>query len=319
MQANRALARGTFLALAAAGAGTATVRAQALTALRVATSPDEDIVAALYAQQSGIFRRLGLTVSVTAAANGSAVAAAVVGGAIDIGKSSLIGLITGHARGVPFTLVAPAAEYNDDAPNTGTLVRTDSPLRSAPDLNGKTVAVPSLRGQLQVSTMNWVDQNGGDSSTIRFVELPASANLAAVDGGRVDAATFTNPDFAEALATKRTRVLGWSASSIAKHYLVAGYFCSLDWATKNADVVGRFTRGVLEGARYANTHHAETIDLIAKFTKVEPQVIASMTRVTCGTSLDPREIQPEIDAAVKYKTIPARFDARDLIFTGAPV
>jgi hypothetical protein len=37
-----------------------------------------------------------------------------------------------------------------------------------------------------------------------------------------------------------------------------------------------------------------------------------MTRVTCGTKLDPKEIQPVVDVAAKYKVIPASFDARDV-------
>jgi hypothetical protein len=38
-----------------------------------------------------------------------------------------------------------------------------------------------------------------------------------------------------------------------------------------------------------------------------------MPRVTYATSLNPRDIQPLIDAAAKYKAIPASFDARELI------
>jgi hypothetical protein len=38
-----------------------------------------------------------------------------------------------------------------------------------------------------------------------------------------------------------------------------------------------------------------------------------MTRVDCGTVLDPKLIQPVIDACAKYKFIAASFDARELI------
>jgi hypothetical protein len=38
-----------------------------------------------------------------------------------------------------------------------------------------------------------------------------------------------------------------------------------------------------------------------------------MTRATYGTSLDPALIQPVIEAAAKFKLIPAPFDARELI------
>jgi ABC-type nitrate/sulfonate/bicarbonate transport system substrate-binding protein len=79
--------------------------------------------------------------------------------------------------------------------------------------------------------------------------------------------------------------------------------------------VARFAQGVMQGATYTNAHHAEAVDLVSAFTKVSPAVVASMTRVTCGLRLDPREIQPVIDVNVKYNVIPARFDAREIIFT----
>ena len=57
--------------------GTRTATAQpALTPLRVATSPVNDVVPLLYAQNAGLFRKAGLEVTVQTTANGSAAAAA---------------------------------------------------------------------------------------------------------------------------------------------------------------------------------------------------------------------------------------------------
>jgi NitT/TauT family transport system substrate-binding protein len=288
------------------------VRAQALTTIRVGTAPDEDCVACLYAQQSGMFRKAGLDVTVTANTSGSAITAAILGGALDIGKASLLGLIAGHVHGMPVTIVAPAALYNAEAPITATIVRADSPIKTAKDLSGKTVSVQSVKGILQIVTMNWIDQQGGDSSAVRFLELPPSSVAAALSAGRVDAATFSNPLMAAALASKQARVLSYPFDSLGKRYLMAGYFCTTDYAAKNADALARFTRVVAEASAYTNTHQAETVDMVSKFTSVSAEDITHMARVTCGIKLDPREIQPVVDVAVKYKIIPARFDAKDI-------
>ena len=45
---------------------------------------------------------------------------------------------------------------------------------------------------------------------------------------------------------------------------------------------------------------------------VDPKVIATMPQAPLGIVLDPRMIQPLIDAAVKYKAIPAPFAVRDM-------
>lgn len=311
------ISRSAFVAAAtvlAFGGGSARAFAQAPgRLLRVATAPDEDAVACLYAQQGGIFRRNGLDVSLTAMASGSAITSAVVGGAIELGKASLLGLAGAHARGVPITLIAPAGMYDADAPVTGTLVRADSVLHGARDLNGKTISVQSIRGQTQIATMAWIDLHGGDSSTVKFVELPPAAAGQALESGRVDAATLANPSFAEVLETKKARVLGWTSESIGRRYLIAAYFCTVDFARKNPDVVGHFARSIQESATYTNGHRAETVDAVARFTAIKPEAIARMTRVTCGLTLDPAQIQPQIDIAVKYKVIAERFDARELI------
>lgn len=298
--------------LAAASAAGAQPAAQPLR-LRVETAPDEDSVACLYAQESGIFRRLGLDVELQASRSGSAIASAVVGGAVDVGKSSLTGLITAHVRGVPFVLIAPAALYDSAAPVTGTVVRAGSALRTPRDLDGKTVSVQSLKGQMQIATMAWIDDHGGDSSSVQFVELPPPSVLPALEAGRIDAATCANPTLSELLASKSARLLGWSSDSMGKHYLLAAYFCTAAFAAKNPEVILRFARGIAQGAAYTNGHRAQTIPLVARFTSIAPETIARMTRVTCAQTLDPRDIQPVVDASVRYKLIPAAFDARDLI------
>ena len=311
------LSRRRFVSLGAAAAWTLALQRQAygegLTPVSVATAPDEDAVACLYAQQSEIFRQRNLAVTVSPSSSGSAIASAVAGGTIDIGKSSLTGLVSAYAHGVPFRLIAPSAMYSTNAPVTGTVVRADSTIRLARDLAGKTVSVPSLKGEMQIATMAWIDQHGGDSSNVHFIELPATATFQAVQSGRVDAATFANPALADALQSKRVRVLGWTSDAIAKQFLLAAYFCTVDFTQRNPDVVARFARGIELASMYTNTHPAQTIALVSKFTSVRAQNIARMTRVTCGLALNPRDIQPVIDASLKYKMIASRFDASDMI------
>src|SRR5580700_8149925 len=132
MRRRAALAAGAVIAVAPAFAG-----AQTLPKVRVAASPDEDILGALWGVQSGIFRKYGLDVDVQRANSGSAVAAAVAGGSIDIGKSSPMALLTAHAKGLPFVLEAPASIYSSDAPIAALIVAKDAPFKSGRDLNGK--------------------------------------------------------------------------------------------------------------------------------------------------------------------------------------
>jgi NitT/TauT family transport system substrate-binding protein len=265
------------------------------------------------ADKAGLFAQAGIAVNVQRISSGTAVAAAVVGGAVDIGKSSLTALITAVSKGIPIVLVAPSALYNVESPVTGTIVRADSPLRTGRDLNGKTVAVQSVRGSLQLATMAWVDANGGDSTTVKFLELPPPAGLIALDSGRVDAVTLANPYLTQAVSEKKARVIGWSSEAIAKRFLLTAYFTTRDFALKNADAVTHFAQGMAASGTYLNTHHAESVNLVARFTGASPEVVAKIPGETFATTLEPRDIQPYIDASVKYKFIPEHIEAATLI------
>src|ERR1700729_3630143 len=86
--------------------------AQTLTPLKVGGVPEDSITPALWAQQSGIFRKYGLDVQVDAQRSGSAVAAGVAGGAYQFGKSSLMSLIAAHAHNIPIVIIAPGGMYD---------------------------------------------------------------------------------------------------------------------------------------------------------------------------------------------------------------
>ena len=285
----------------------------ARTAVRVASAPDEDILATLWAIQSGIFQKHGLDVDLRLSNSGSAVAAGVIGHAIDIGKSSLFSLIAAHLRSIPFELVAAAAVYDSNIPTVGLLVKTGSAIRTAADLNDKTISVQALNDQYAVAVKAWADQRGGDSSTLHFLELPNSAAAQAIDAGRVDAAATTNPILSEALAAGKVQLIGHPFDGIGRFFIQAAYFCTSDYARDNRDTVERFARAIEESSAYVNAHHAQTATVLSNFTKVPLDVISHMTRTELTAKLDPAGIQPVIDAAFKYKSIDRTFDAKEMI------
>jgi NitT/TauT family transport system substrate-binding protein len=267
--------------------------------------------------QTGAFARAGIDVEVTKANAGAAVAAAVVGGAIDIGKSSSMGIVNARAHGIPLMIVAAASVYGPEANEDAALVvATNGTVHVARDLNGRTLSVPALHDLFTIAMSAWIDKNGGDSKTVKFVELPNSAAPDAVSTGRVDGATIANPQLSQALASAKVRVIGHSFEAIAARFMSAVYFCTADYLAKNRDVVARFRRVLYESDAYINSHHADTVDILSRYTGIEPKVIASMPRATLGTNLDPRLLQPLIDRAFQYQAIPKSFDAREMFDPG---
>jgi len=307
--------RGSFLT-ATAAAVTLAPRpsvAQGLTTIRITVVPNEDVTPLLYAQQSGLFRRAGLDIVVDRATSGAAIAAAVVSGSYDVGLISMMATITGHVRGLPFVMIAPSLLYLSEDPPSLLLVAKDSSLRSMRDIGGKVISVTAIRGVDWVAMHGYAEQFGVDPETLKFVELPMSSIPAALEAHRIDAGTVANPTLDEAMATGQFRSLGKPFDGIAKRWLVAAWCTTADFVAKNRDLVDRFATAMHAATVYTSTHPRETAPLIAAFTGIDPALALTMKRSAYGEYLDPRDIQPAIDAAAKFNVIDKGFPAQELI------
>jgi NitT/TauT family transport system substrate-binding protein len=308
------LRRALFLSTAAAfAAAPRPARAQSLTKLNIGSTVSGDIVAALWAEQGGIFAKYGLDGDVQRMNNSSAVVAAVIGGSLDLGRASLFSLVVARAKGLPIVIEAPSALYRATSPDSALVVAANSPIRSARDLNGKLLASASLGDLFSTLTAAWVDQNGGDSRTVKYVELPGSATANAIVAGRVDAGMLSYPVLGEAVGSGKCRILGHPEDAIGKVSLATAYFCSVDFAAKNAPLTARIRKAMDESAAYALAHPAEIIPVIAKFSGVDPKLVVPAQLGRASDLLDTRLTQPTIDVCAKYNAIPKVFPVREMI------
>lgn len=225
MSTTHGISRGLFLASGAAAlAAPAAAATGPLATIRLAGTTDPDVVAVIWGAKNGIFEKRGLDVQVQRFNNGSAVSAAVVGGSIDIGKANIFSLMTAHLRSIPFVIESVAAMYSSDNPTVGFVVAKNSTLAGGAGLNGKTIATAALGDIFSQVTTVWIDQNGGDSKTTKFVELPSSATPAAIVAGRVDAGIMVDPLLAEAVRSENCKIIGRPYDVVAKRFGAAFSF-----------------------------------------------------------------------------------------------
>ncbi|HEX3550692.1 MAG TPA: ABC transporter substrate-binding protein [Candidatus Elarobacter sp.] len=296
-------------ALAAATPARA-VNAQAPPVLKVATTPIDIGAQVLWAKDEGFLKRAGIDADVTLINNGAAIAAAVASGAVDVGQANLVSLATAHERGFPFVLIAPGGFYTSGEPTTALVVAKSSPIKTAKDLTGKTIAVSGIKNITQVGASAWLDANGTDPSTVRWIELPFPQMAPALAAGRVDAAVIAEPELSEATAAN-ARVLAPVYSAIAKDFLIGAWFARADWVKAHPDLVKRFAAAIVETSRWANAHHAESAAILERYTK-QP-VNPAARRVRWAERLDPADAQPLIDASAKYKVLKVAFPATEML------
>jgi NitT/TauT family transport system substrate-binding protein len=298
---------------------TAGAQTPAPTTIRFITSPSDDLLPFWYAQSKDMFRTAGLNVVVVKVTNGALATQGVIAGVADVGRASLSSLIAAHVRGIPFVLVAPSAIHRHaTSVNSAILVAANSPLKSPLDLQGKTVSCTAIGDIGYLGLRAMIDAQGGDSSTVKWVEIPISAAAAAVEAGRIDGSVSAEPYMSRDLSAGKVRMLVDMLDGYPGEILEGAFFSTHDFAAANTDALARFASVLRQGAIYANAHGNELIPLLVTNTGMEPDVAAHMRRAMNGVNFDPSQVQPVIDVAAKYKVLPHGFDAHEMFLNSIP-
>ena len=275
----------------------------------VGTAGKETDAEVYYAQDMGFFKKQGLTVEIQTLPNGAAVASAVASGALAIGDSNTLSLATARQKGLPFVIFAPGAIYTSTAPTTALAVAALGSVKTAKDLAGKIVAGVSLGGLDQLSLEAWIDKNGGDSTASKYIELPPAEMPAALERGTVAAVSLPDPVLDAAVSAGSVRVIGNNYDSIAKTFMITGWFATSDWLAKNPDVAKRFAAALAETADWANANHDRAAEILLKYTKID----AHTSHVRFARTLTAALVLPVLDAGAQYKMLDRSVALSDLI------
>lgn len=288
-------------------------RGQQLPAVRIATTPNDPYAQAFFAKDMGFFQRAGLDADVTTMANGSAISEAVASGALDFGISNPVQLANAVTRGVGFVFVAPGAMSNAQSPAGLVCVAASSNIRVAKDLEGKVVAVSSLRSGQELSLDAWLTKNGADYTKIRTVESVISDMAPGVERGAFAAGIIGEPFLSPALKSGDVRSIGDPFAAVSPNFLLSVWFATRTFAQQHPDVVRRFDEAITEAGTWANGHQSESAAILAKYAKIDVAVIRRMTRSVFADAMRPADIQPVLDAGARYGILPRPVAASELL------
>lgn len=306
--------RSRFLAASAlASTALVAVAARAQPApLRVACVASGAYAEALYALDAGFFSNAGLTVQPLILTSGAAIVNAVAGDAADIGITNPIPLVNAVLHGIPFQYICCGATNNSAVNDL--CVAADGPIRTAKDLDGKTIAAAALRDVNTVAVYAWLDRNGGDAASVKIVELPFAEMAAAVRRGTVDAATIPEPALSAARRAGGIRALLPHINDVfGPHWMIGGWFAKTQWIANELATAQRFVEAMYRTATWANGHPDETATILAKYAKQDVAVVRTMARLPYGTTLTPEMIAPVLELAARYHIIERAPNAAGLI------
>lgn len=295
---------------AAAGAVLLPLRTRADEPLRLISFPIDTGLEVLYGQSAGILQQAGLTIQNTMMNFGASSQSALIGGAADVANSNVASLAIAREKGLPLVLLASGGLYSTREPTSVLMVAKDATLRGARELSGQVVAVNGLNSLSQFAAEGWIDSNGGDSKSVKWVDMPFSEMPPALASHRIAAALLAEPQVT--IAKDVARVYAKAYDAIAPRFVISVWVSTAQWAAENPERARAFARMIYRTAAWANTHRAQTAEVLVQNTRLEPALARTMNRITFAESADPDLVRPQIDACVKYGALTKPVHSEDL-------
>jgi NitT/TauT family transport system substrate-binding protein len=282
--------------------------------VNVGVIPIVDVAPIYLGKQQGFFSNRNIDLTLTQAQGGAAIVPAVVSGQFQFGFSNVISLLLAQKNGLPVKVVSNgvASTGVEGADFGGVVVNGDSPIKTAKDLVGKTVAANTLNNIVDTTVRESVRKAGGDPKAVKFVEMPFPDMPAALKGNKVDAIFVVEPFLAAAKA-QGGRVVASSYVDAAKDLVVALYFTSTDLTTRNPDLVNRFKAAMAESLAYADAHPDEVRTVLSTYTQIKADQAKALTLPKWPAEINKTAVQALADLAVKDGLLTAPPDLNALL------
>lgn len=281
--------------------------------VRVAALPIAETGALWAAIDAGIFEEHGLNVEVVPAQGGAQAIPALLSGDIQFAIGQPFGPIRADLQDLGIVIIGDYANSLADGTDVNAVVALgDSGIASPKDLSGKKVSVNSLGAAGDLTIRAAVDEDGGDSSTIEFVEVAFPEAKAQLDAGTIDAAWVPDPF--------RGIVVGAGGVSVVSPYqaVIPGLTVLTNITTQalldeDPELVAAYSEAMAEALAYAADNEDAVRAAIATGLDIPAEAAAGITLPTFTWELDTDSIETLGDLAVQYEYIDALPDFARLL------
>jgi NitT/TauT family transport system substrate-binding protein len=284
--------------------------------VKVGTLPIASAAPLYLGRQKGFFRDEGIEVKPQLQQGGNEVVTGVQGGSFDFGYAGPIPIAIARAKGLPVQIVAATDDQGKDPSKADviTVARKDTDIRSAKDLEGKTVGVNLLGGVAEVVIKASVENAGGDPSKVKLVEVPFPEMVAALDSKRIDAGFVPEPFrlLAEQGGARPLEDTSYQAAD-PKGFEVGVYFATEKYIGENTDVVDRFVRASNRAADYAADHPDEARKAISTYTEIPPKLVSKIRLPRWNSDLRQESVELQAELAKRFGIIKEVPDIDQLI------
>jgi NitT/TauT family transport system substrate-binding protein len=311
----------SLLTLAACGSGggdsAAGPAGSGTTHLKVGVIPIVDVAPIYLGKEKGFFSQRHIDLELVQQSGGAAALPGVIAGDFQLSFGNVTSVLLAGSRNQPLRMVAEGVSSTGD-PKTdfaGVVVPADSPIRSAKDLAGKTVAINNLTNINDVTTRAIVDKAGGDPASIRFLELGFPDMPAAVSNHKVDAAVMVEP-FLSAATSQGNRVIAANYAEAVDRLTVASYFATQQYISQHKDVIDNFRAAIKQSLQYAQDHPDEVRRIVMTYTTIKADVAQQIKLPAWPQDMNVDSLKTIAQLMHKYGIMQNTVDVNKLLATG---
>lgn len=197
----------------------------------------------------------------------------------DVVHTTSLSVPRATAQGIPMSIIAISLRYPKHGDGANIWVKDSSPYKTIADLKGKTIGTYGLNSGgftnvRQVLALKYgfnVALEGGD---FRFVELPAPALPAALESGRIDAATLVHAQIYKAKKAGGMRAVANIQDGLYELYhvqvpslVLAAYKERL---AEKPEAYKAFLKLLQDSIAYVHAHPDEVFEAVGKQQNIDP-------------------------------------------------
>jgi NitT/TauT family transport system substrate-binding protein len=304
------------------GGGSSTTASKELTTVTIALPGALADLAPLYiGEKQGFFADHGLKINPTVLPQGGpAVVPAVLSGKAQFGSVTNASVLLAVTQGIPIKNIAPGTNGGTDPAkdNSQTVALKSSGITRPKDLEGKSVAIISLKGIQELQVDAAVAADGGDYKKVKFLATPPPEMETVLRKGTVQAANMVEPFLTQVKSNTPVNVVAASDVDTMPNMPSSVFIASDKYIEEHPAIVRSFQEAIKESLEYSAAHQEEVRQLIPTFTEIPPEVASKMLLSQFSTTQDTASIQKFIDLMSQYGFIDKK-PTVDQIVTPFPI
>ncbi|RFU71222.1 ABC transporter substrate-binding protein [Peribacillus saganii] len=257
------------------------------------------------------------------------IAVATAGGSVEVGATGITAsLYNMVAGGQKLVIVADKGREQEGYSSSAILVPSDSSIKSVEELKGKKIGITQTGSTYHYMVGRVIENYGLGLGDIEVVPLNSIKGLMeSLKSKQVDAVLLNEPNITSVVNEGYGKVISQVGEEIP--YQTSGVFFSPKFAD-NKDAAVRFLKAYAKATRYyydavltkkdgklvPGENYDEVIDIIAKYTDQEPDVIKQgLPYMDRDGKLLEEDIKTQVDWYAKEKLIDKAIDTKEIVNT----